>query len=88
MIDNEQISAEESLGISSEEYNRIVDECLFETEKSTNENLVMLTELEKKVARVLTPGIDTSCPWTPAGRDLVRKSIKELKEIFREYNIK
>lgn len=55
--------------------------------KEKRTDLVMLTEIEQKVARVLWPGIDVRCPWTPEGRELVRKSIDKLKEIFKEHKI-
>lgn len=55
--------------------------------KEKRTDLVMLTEVEQKVARVLWPGIDVRCPWTPEGRELVRKSIDKLKVIFKEHNI-
>ena len=55
--------------------------------KEKRTDLVMLTEVEQKVARVLWPGIDVRCPWAPEGRDLVRKSIDKLKVIFKEHNI-
>ncbi len=55
--------------------------------KEKRTDLVMLTEIEQKVARVLWPGIDVRSPWTPEGRELVRKSIDKLKEIFKEHKI-
>jgi|GEM_PF-5908833 len=48
-------------------------------------DLVMLSQVEQKVARVLFPGIDVWHPWTPEGRELVRRSISRLKEIFKEH---
>ena len=55
--------------------------------KEKRTDLVMLTEVEQKVARVLWSGIETRCLWTPEGRDLVRKSIDKLKVIFKEHKI-
>ena len=48
------------------------------------DDLVMLSELEGKVARVLWPGIDVWHEWMPEGRELVRRSIARLRQIFRE----
>ncbi len=77
---------------ANEEFNMKVREAvkedfiamLQEEPVSKNKNLVMLNELEQKVARVLWPGIDVRTPWTTEGRNLVQKNIAKLKEIFKE----
>lgn len=57
---------------------------LTEKLKQDRDDLVVLSDLEDKVARVLWPGIDILNRWTPEGRELIRRSISKLYKIFRE----
>lgn len=61
-----------------------LNEAFAEKPRQERDDLVMLNELEGKVARVLWPGIDVRHECTPEARELVRKSIVRLKQIFRE----
>lgn len=51
------------------------------------DDLVMLSEFEGQIARVLFPGIDIKHEWTPEGQALVQKQIKKLEEIFHARKI-